>query len=195
MLWIYRLVLRKDPFFKLDFSCILEGIYENTLRRALSGKTPYFLIFGTLLFLVCIYGWSLSTQRTKVEFFPDNKPNQIIVYIEYPEGTDIEKTNRITEDRRKRVFSILMMNYIWMELTTLWLKVLFPRWVKAQVTLMTDIGTTEMPNKGKITASMREFKYRRGLDSEELRQKVQRALVGIYPGVLISVEKMLMVLR
>ena len=36
-------------------------------------------------------------QRTKVEFFPDNKPNQIIVYIEYPEGTDIEKTNQITQ--------------------------------------------------------------------------------------------------
>jgi multidrug efflux pump subunit AcrB len=46
-----------------------------------------------------------------------------------------------------------------------------------------------MPHKGKITASMREYKYRRGEDSELLRQKVQTALVGIYPGVLISVEK------
>ena len=36
---------------------------------------------------------------------------------------------------------------------------------------------------------MREYKYRRGADSELLRQKVQSALVGIYPGVLISVEK------
>ena len=36
---------------------------------------------------------------------------------------------------------------------------------------------------------MREYKYRRGADSEVLRQKVQSALVGIYPGVLISVEK------
>ena len=36
---------------------------------------------------------------------------------------------------------------------------------------------------------MREYKYRRGEDSELLRQKVQEALVGIYPGVLISVEK------
>ena len=36
---------------------------------------------------------------------------------------------------------------------------------------------------------MREYKYRKGKDSEVLRQKVQEALVGIYPGVLISVEK------
>ena len=54
----------------------------------------------------------------------------------------------------------------------------------------TDGGSAaEMPHKGKITASMREYKYRRGEDSEILRQKVQKALVGIYPGVLISVEK------
>merc|ERR1711865_596689 len=50
-------------------------------------------------------------------------------------------------------------------------------------------SSAEMPHRGKITASMREFKYRRGEDSEMLRQKVQTALVGIYPGVLISVEK------
>ena len=54
----------------------------------------------------------------------------------------------------------------------------------------TDGGSAaEMPHKGKITASMREYKYRRGEDSELMRQKVQEALVGIYPGVLISVEK------
>ena len=46
-----------------------------------------------------------------------------------------------------------------------------------------------MPHKGKITASMRQYKYRRGQDSEALRLKVQAALTGIYPGVLISVEK------
>jgi multidrug efflux pump subunit AcrB len=40
----------------------------------------------------------VGSGRTKVEFFPDNKPNQIIVYIEYPQGTDIEKTNNITKD-------------------------------------------------------------------------------------------------
>ena len=54
----------------------------------------------------------------------------------------------------------------------------------------TDGGSAaEMPHKGKITASMREYKFREGEDSELMRQKVQEALVGIYPGVLISVEK------
>jgi len=36
---------------------------------------------------------------------------------------------------------------------------------------------------------MREYKFRKGKDSEELRKKVQESLKGIYPGVSISVEK------
>ena len=36
----------------------------------------------------------------------------------------------------------------------------------------TDGGSAaEMPHKGKITASMREYKYRRGEDSEDLKTK------------------------
>ncbi len=38
----------------------------------------------------------------------------------------------------------------------------------------TDGSAAEMPHKAKITASMREFKYRRGKDSELLRQKFKR---------------------
>ena len=54
----------------------------------------------------------------------------------------------------------------------------------------TDGGSAaEMPHRGKITASMREYKYRRGEDSEILRKKVQEDLKGIYPGIIISVEK------
>lgn len=37
-----------------------------------------------------------------------------------------------------------------------------------------------MPHRGKITATMREYKFRRGEDSEEMRAKVQQALKG-YP--------------
>ena len=54
----------------------------------------------------------------------------------------------------------------------------------------TDGGSSaEMPNRGKITATLREFKYREGADSQELLRKVQEALKDVYPGVAISVEK------
>ena len=50
-------------------------------------------------------------------------------------------------------------------------------------------SAAEMPHRGKITISMREFKYRDGKDSEQLRKEIQDGLTGIYPGVAISVEK------
>ncbi len=46
-----------------------------------------------------------------------------------------------------------------------------------------------MPHRGKITATMREFKFREGAESEVLFDKIQKALQDVYPGVAISVEK------
>ena len=66
--------------------------------------------FAILIVAFVGFGWSLAEQRTKVEFFPDNKPNQIIVYIEYPEGTDIEKTNEITLEIEQKVYEVLNQN-------------------------------------------------------------------------------------
>ena len=63
-----------------------------------------------LLLVFMIFGLSLSSERTKVEFFPNNQPNQIIVYIEYPQGTAIEKTNAITKEIEKRVYKQLVLN-------------------------------------------------------------------------------------
>ena len=194
MLWVYRLFLRGwANTFQNKVLPILEKWYENSLRFSLTGKTPYFLVIGTtvLLFISFIaFGWSLSTQRTKVEFFPDNKPNQIIVYIEYPEGTDIQKTNDITKQIEKKVETVLYNDEYMDGDYNFMVESLVSQVGEGAGNPQTDGGSSaEMPHKGKITASMREYKYRRGLDSELMRQKLQAALIGIYPGVLISVEK------
>ena len=194
MLWVYRLVLRKMANRFQNKSLVkLENWYEGRLTSAFKKKRPYWIVGGTFVLLLAAFmafGASVATQRTKIEFFPDNKPNQIIVYIEYPEGTDIDKTNAITKEIEEKVYKVINgdrytdgdYNYM----------------VESAVSQVgegagnpqTDGGSAaEMPHKGKITASMREYKFRRGEDSEVLRQKVQEALVGIYPGVLISVEK------
>ncbi|MDG1227841.1 MAG: efflux RND transporter permease subunit [Polaribacter sp.] len=194
MLWVYRLFLRKwANSFQNKALPRLEKWYERQLKKALSGWKPYVLVVGTfalLIFAFVGFGKSLESQRTKVEFFPDNKPNQIIVYIEYPEGTDIEKTNLITKQIEQKVFTVLN-SATYMDGDHNFLVESTVSQVGAGAgNPQTDGGSSaEMPHKGKITASMREFKYRRNEDSEILRQKVQTALVGIYPGVLISVEK------
>ncbi|PIB32946.1 copper transporter [Gaetbulibacter sp. 5U11] len=194
MLWAYRFFIRKwANSFQNKSLVSLENWYERQLRGALSGWKPYILSIGTFLLLIAsfiAFGISLSTQRTKVEFFPDNKPNQIIVYIEYPQGTAIEKTNAITKEIEKRVFTVLNQDMYMHDGKNFLVESTVSQVGEGAGNPQTDGGSAaEMPHKGKITASMREYKYRRGEDSEILRQKVQAALVGIYPGVLISVEK------
>jgi len=194
MLWVYRFILRKMAnHFQTKILTRWERFYEKVLRGALKGRRPYAIVIGTFALLILAFmgfGASVSSQRTKIEFFPDNKPNQIIVYIEYPQGTAIEKTNTITKEIEQRVYSVINdAQYMDGDHNFL---------VESAVAQVgdgagnpqTDGGSTaEMPHKGKITASMREYKFRKGEDSEVLRQKIQTALTGIYPGVSISVEK------
>lgn len=194
MLWVYRMALR--PWANAFQNNVLprwERFYERALRAALKGWRPYVITLGTFLLLFFAFGGfgaSVQSQRTKVEFFPDNTPNQIIVYIEYPQGTDIEKTNLIMKDLEERVYNVLNSpEYMHGDHNFL---------VESAVSQVgagsgnpqTDGGSTaEMPHRGKITASMREYKYREGADSKELQKKVTEALKGIYPGLAISVEK------
>ena len=194
MLWFYRLVLRKMANqFQNKVLTRLENWYEKQLKFALTGwRTSVYSIgiFTLLIVAFMSFGASVANQRTKIEFFPDNKPNQIIVYIEYPQGTDIEKTNKITKQIENRVFEVLNEDTYMDGDYNFLVESTVSQVGEGAGNPQTDGGSSaEMPHKGKITASMREYKYRRGEDSEILRQKVQKALVGIYPGVLISVEK------
>ena len=194
MQWVYRLFLRKwANNFQTKTLVKLERWYESQLRWALSGKKPYIISVVTIVLLFVSIGAfvvSLATQRTKVEFFPDNKPNQIVVYVEYPQGTAIEKTNAITQEIEKRVYTVVNNEQYREGDYNYMVESAVSQVGEGAGNPQTDSGSSaEMPHKAKITASMREYKYRRGEDSELLRQKVQEALVGIYPGVLISVEK------
>ena len=194
LFWAYKYGIKRwSNKFQAGSLVRFENWYERQLKRALTGKNVYWYFGSTVLLLISafiFFGLSVGAGRTNIEFFPSNTPNQIIIYIEYPQGTDIEKTNTITKDIEKRVAEVLNApeqldngyNFL----------------VEASVSQVgegagnpqTDGGSSaEMPHRGKITASMREFKYRRGIDTEVLRKKVQETLKGIYPGVAISVEK------
>jgi len=194
MLWVYRLGLRKMAnYFQAKILTRWERFYEGALRKALKGWRPYALSIGTflLLFIALIsFVVSIGSQRTKVEFFPDNDPNQIIVYIEYPQGTDIEKTNTITSEIEARVYKILNSPENVDDGYNFLVESAVSQVGEGAGNPQTDGGSAaEMPHRGKITASMREFKYRRGAESKDLQKKVQEALKDVYPGVAISVEK------
>ncbi len=194
LLWAYRLFIRKAANrFQSKSLVKLENWYEGKLISSFKRKRPYWIVgitFALLIVAFMGFGASLASQRTKVEFFPDNKPNQIIVYIEYPQGTDIEKTNAITNEIEQKVYDVLDSKQYIEDGNNFLVESAVSQVGEGAGNPQTDGGSAaEMPHKAKITASMREYKYRQGEDSEVLRQKVQEALVGIYPGVLISVEK------
>ena len=183
LLWIYRLVLRKMAnYFQNNILTKWEVWYEKTLKSALSGWKPYGIAIGTVILLLIAFGvLELQlTQRTKVEFFPDNVPNQIIVYIEYPQGTDIEKTNKITKEIESRVYSFLNADEYRDNGYNFMVESAVAQVGEGAGNPETDAGSAaEMPHKAKITASMREFKYRKGMDSEKLRDnKFRKHLLG-----------------
>jgi len=194
MFWIYKYALKKwANAFQNNSLVRFESWYERQLARAFRGRNMYYYFATTVVFLLAsfvFFGVSVGAGRTKIEFFPDNRPNQIVVYIEYPQGTDIEKTNQMTLDIEKEVYAVLS--------DPMYLDGAYNYMLESAVSQVgegagnpqTDGGSAaEMPHRGKITASLREYKYRRGQDSEALRLKVQEALHGLYPGVAISVEK------
>ncbi|SFS79377.1 Multidrug efflux pump subunit AcrB [Zhouia amylolytica] len=194
MFWLYKYVVKKwANRFQRNTLVKLENKYRNFLRYALGGWRPRAFVIGTFALLITVFmlfGMSIRSGRTKIEFFPDNKPNQIIVYVEYPQGTDIDKTNALTKDIEKRVYAVLNEDEYKNGGYNFMVESAVAQVGEGAGNPQTDGGSSaEMPHRSKITATMREYKFRNGKDSEELRKKVQEALHGIYPGVAISVEK------
>jgi len=196
MLWAYKYVIKGLAHnFQNKVMPRFENWYERRIKHALRGGNVYWyfgITFLLLLVTFMLFGWSLGSGRTKIEFFPENSPNEVYVYIEYPEGTSISKTNAITKSIEKRVYDVVAREKYKRDADYNYL-------VESAVSQVgegagnpqTDGGSSsEMPHRGKVTVSMREFRYRNGLDTEELRGAIQEDLTGIYPGVSISVEKL-----
>lgn len=194
LLWIYKYGIKKlAKRFQKRTLVAFENFYEKQIIKALRKNNVYWYFGLTVLLLIgafISFGISVATQRTKIEFFPDNKPNQVIVYIEYPQGTAIEKTNKLTKDIEERVYDILNQDMYIEDGENFMVESAVSQVGEGAGNPQTDGGSAaEMPHRGKITVSLSEYKYRKGRDSEELRAKVQETLQGIYPGVAISVEK------
>ncbi|MUH37237.1 efflux RND transporter permease subunit [Zobellia amurskyensis] len=194
MFWIYKYALKKWAIsFQNGAMVRFENWYERRIAHALRGKNVYWYFGITFLLLIGVFmafGASLGSGRTKVEFFPDNKPNEIYAYIEYPQGTAIEKTNRLTKEIEERVFAVANQDKYTNGDFNYLVESAVSQVGEGAGNPQTDGGSAaEMPHRGKVTVSMREYKYREGRDTEKLRGEIQEALTGIYPGVAISVEK------
>jgi len=195
MFWVYKYAIKKwATSFQNNTMVRFENWYERRIAHALRGKNVYWYFGITFVLLIAtfvLFGMSVGSGRTKIEFFPENTPNEIYVYIEYPEGTSINKTNTLTKAIEDRVYAVVNRPmYIDADGENYLVESAVSQVGEGAGNPQTDSGSSaEMPHRGKVTVSMREYKYRNGLDTEELRGEIQETLTDIYPGVSISVEK------
>jgi len=190
LFWCYKYFIKKWALkFQYGFLTRLENRYKRLLTFALSGYRPVAFLGGTFALLFTSFAL-MGIFPPQVEFFPNNQPSQIMVYIEYPQGTAITKTNATTKRIEDEIYEVLNLP----EYNNGDLNVLVESGVvqvgEGAGNPQTDMGNTnELPHKGKITLTMREFKFREGVSSEKLREAIQQKLQGKFSGVAISVEK------
>ena len=190
LFWMYKLFIKNLAHaFQNSFLVRLENNYQKFLAFALSGYKPGLFLGGTFFLLFTSFAL-MGIFPPSVEFFPENQPQQILVFIEYPDGTSIKKTNITTRRIESEIFDVISrQKYNQGNFNFLVESEVAQVGEGAGNPFIDNGNTNELPHKGKITLTMREFKLRGGISSEDLRKEIQEQLDGKFPGVAISVEK------
>jgi multidrug efflux pump subunit AcrB len=189
LMWLYKLKLYQwTQDFQYNFFPKMENKYKNFLAKILTGKRAWYAlatIIGMLIFSFMLLG----IFPRKVLFFPDNIPNQVITYIEYPQGTDIAKTNKATLFVEKQVIEILN-KYVDPKTNKNYLA----ESIVSQVGVgagnpNVDAGSaSETPYKGKVTVNFSEYKFRKGVNTTEVLDEIRAKVKGV-AGATVTVEK------
>jgi multidrug efflux pump subunit AcrB len=189
MLWLYHYKLYQwTQDFQHSFFPKMEDKYKTFLAKILTGRNAWLALAGIIGMLVLSFVL-LGIFPRKVLFFPDNIPNQTIAYIEYPQGTSIEKTNKATLYVEKQIIDI-MKKYI--DPTTK------ENYLAESIVSQVGIGagnpnvdagsSSETPFKGKVTVNFSEFKFRKGVNTSDILEEIRQRVKGI-PGATVTVEK------
>ncbi|MFN7674772.1 efflux RND transporter permease subunit [Flavobacterium sp.] len=189
LMWLYKWKMYQwTQDFQHSFFPRLEEKYKRFLSKILVGKNAWLALIGIIGMLFLSVGL-LNVFPRKVLFFPENIPNQVITYIEYPQGTDIEKTNKATYFVEKQVIEI-MKKYIDPKTEDNYLA----ESIVSQVGVgagnpNVDAGSAnETPFKGKVTVNFAEFKFRRGVNTSDVLDEIRARVKGI-AGATVTVEK------
>jgi len=176
---LYRIVLIRAilRFQRVTWPWILH-MYERTLLFALRGPNPWYILAGVIGMLFFSF-FLISITKPKVLFFPDNNPGYVNVFISMPEGTDQNVTDSVTRIVEKRVSHVLGSGNPVVE------------------SIISNVGfgagdnvfdRSVSSNKGRVTINFIESKYRKGVSTQDIMDKIRLNLKNI-PGATISVEK------
>ncbi len=174
-IYLYKILQR---FQKRVIPRMMSG-YERLLRWAVNGKTPYRLLWGTVgLFFFSIILFGIAGP--KIVFFPDNEPNNIIVYARLPIGTSVNYTDSIAKEIEKRVVKVLGENNP--DVESIITNVAF------QASEDMFDGSIVTSNKAKVSVNFVEYRNRVKKHTQQYINPISEALKDI-PGAVISVEK------
>ena len=178
---VYVFFLRKAVgWFQSVFLVRMENGYESLLTFALKGRNPIKILVGTFLLLIFSIVL-LGVSSPKVLFFPDNQPQLVNVFVEFPIGTSIEATNTFVDKMEDEMMAKLEPYGGILE------------------SVITQVGEgtgdptqgpsiQSTPHKAKITIGFVDYIDRQGIDTNDAMEVI-RELAKVYPGVLITVDK------
>jgi len=160
----------------------LERGYERLITYSLQGFKPWFFFGGTFLLLIGSLVF-LKFRAPQITFFPESEPQYINVFIEFPLGTDIEKTNNVTLKIYDKVTEIIKP---------------YDGIIEAVITNVGE-GTSDpmeskvpafgkTPHKAKITVSFVQWEERNGVGTNQVLEEI-RNNIDVFPGVLITASK------
>ena len=176
--------------FQNKFLVILEENYSRFIAWALSGYTPVIILVSNFILFIGTIVY-FGANMPKIEFFPETSPAYVNVLIDFPTGTDIEKTNNIMQQVEQRLMEGLKDYGLGGE----------DGHVEA---ILTNVGTGTVdpssgraaeeqgvkPNSGKITISFVEYEERtkgnkKPLDSDSVLLQIKK-IVGVIPGATVT---------
>ncbi|MCX8143439.1 MAG: efflux RND transporter permease subunit [Bacteroidia bacterium] len=172
-LWLYKVIQKWQE--KIWPS--IKNAYGKLLHWAL--QRPVKMLWYTIaLFIFSLIFFTM--RKVPVLFFPSGDPNNIYVYIELPEGTAAEYTDKVAGMVANKVDSVLGKNnpVVKSVITNVAIAVTDPR----------DDDQNSYPNKAKISINFVEYGKRNGVSTSEYLDKLQNMNWNI-PNARIVVSK------
>lgn len=180
--------------FQNGFLPKLEHSYERFLSFALKGNRPRTFFLGTVGLLILSFVL-MAVFPPKIDFFPDNQPNYVNIFISHPIGTDISVTNETTLQVEEKLNDILAEYMDEKDTSGVPTEERLIKSIISQVgegtsDPMEGVSMGNTPHKARITVNFTEFKYRKGKKTSDVLKKIQKELKGKFTAdVEISASK------
>lgn len=187
------LFLPGTRFFQSSVIPKLEEIYRNFLTFVLQGKKPGLFILGTFV-LLALSGALIGIFQPKVEFFPENQPKYVNIFISHPIGTDIRVTNETTlavEEAVNEILAPYLADTVGKTKDEQIIQSIISQVGEGTGDPSQGVSMEKTPHKGRVTINFAEFEYRDSIHATGyLLRKLQNELKGRFTAdVQLSIEK------